>query len=61
MNNTKYLFKIKKIINLIDECDPEEKSNYNDYLKLGKFLAYMLFNSSMNLYVEKMPNLKEKN
>ena len=50
----------KKIINLIDECDPEEKSNYNDYLKLGKFLAYMLFNSSMNLYVEKNAQLERE-
>ena len=50
----------KKIIKIIDECDPEEKSNYNDYLKLGKFLAYMLFNSSMNLYVEKNAQIERE-
>ena len=50
----------KNIISLIQECDPEEKSNYNDYLKLGKFLAYMLFNSSMNLYLEKNAQIEKE-
>ena len=50
----------KNIINLIQECDPEEKSNYNDYLKLGKFLAYMLFNSSMNIYLEKNAQIEKE-
>ena len=50
----------KNIIKLIHECDPEEKSNYNDYLKLGKFLAYMLFNSSMNIYLEKNAQIEKE-
>ena len=50
----------KNIIKLINECDPEEKSNYNDYLKLGKFLAYMLFNSSMNIYLEKNAQIEKE-
>ena len=43
----------KEIIKLIEESDPEEKKNYNDYLKLGKCLAYMFFNPSVNMYVQK--------
>lgn len=47
----------KKIIQLIEECDPEEQSKYNDYLNLGKCLTYMFFNSHFNIYAEK--NMRE--
>ena len=47
----------KKIIQLIEECDPEEQSKYNDYLNLGKCLNYMFFNSHFNIYAEK--NMRE--
>jgi len=43
----------KDIINLIQESDPEERSEYNNYLKLGKCLAYMFFNQSVNMFVQK--------
>ena len=43
----------KSIINLIEEADPEESSLHNEYLKLGKFLAFMLFNKRMNIFLKK--------
>ena len=43
----------KEIIKLIQECDPENLSNHNDYLKLGKYLAYMFFNNTFNIFIQK--------
>ena len=50
----------KAIIKLIQECDPEEKKNYNDYLKLGKTLAYMFFNQSVNMYIQKNAEIEKE-
>ena len=50
----------KAIIKLIEECDPEEKDNYNDYLKLGKTLAYMFFNPSVNMYIQKNSEIEKE-
>ena len=43
----------KQIIKLIQECDPEEISSHNDFLKLGKCLAYIFFNPNVDLFVQK--------
>ena len=40
------------IINLIEECDLENKNNFQNYLRLGKTLAYFLYNKSFKLYLE---------
>ena len=50
----------KAIIKLIEECDPEEKDNYSDYLKLGKTLAYMFFNPSVNMYIQKNSEIEKE-
>ena len=50
----------KDIIKLIQESDPEEKSEYNDYLKLGKCLAYMFFNASVNMFIQKNMEIEKE-
>ena len=40
------------IIKLIKNSDLNEKKNYNNYLKLGKFLAYLFYNKTFTLYLE---------
>jgi len=50
----------KDIIKLIQESDPEEKSEYNDYLKLGKCLAYMFFNVSVNMFIQKNMEIEKE-
>ena len=39
------------IINLIEDSDIEDKDNYKDYLNLGKYLAYLFYNSSFSLFL----------
>ena len=48
------------IIKLIEESDLDEKSNYNNYLKLGKYLAYLFYNKSFFLYLENNDNNNEE-
>ena len=50
----------QKIIEIIEACDPEESSLHNEYLKLGKCLAYMFFNPYINLYVEKNAQIEQE-
>ena len=50
----------EKIIEIIEACDPEESSLHNEYLKLGKCLAYMFFNPYTNLYVEKNAQIEQE-
>ena len=48
------------IINMIKESDLEDKNNYDDYLKLGKFMAYLFYNKNFSLYLSKKNNDKEE-
>ena len=41
-----------QIINLIEECDLTNENNYQNYVRLGKILAYLFYNKSFTLYVE---------
>ena len=40
------------IINLIEKSDLEDKDSYNDYLKLGKYLAYLFYNNTFSLLLK---------
>jgi len=44
------------IIDLIELCDLDDKKNYNYYLKLGKYLAYLFHNKTFSIYLKKDNN-----
>ena len=44
------------IIDLIELCDLDDKKKYNDYLKLGKYLAYLFYNKMFSIYLKKDNN-----
>ena len=46
----------KDIIDLIELSDLDDKKNYNHYLKLGKYLAYLFYNKSFSIYLRKDNN-----
>ena len=51
----------KTILKMIESTDIKDANNYEWFLTLGKYLAYMFFNKSANLYVEKDENLEDDN
>ena len=53
IQNKKYILKV------IENSDVKEKYDYEAYLMLGKYLAYMFYNKCFNLFVEKDENLSE--
>ena len=49
------------IIKLIDNCNIEDKRNYENYLRLGKYLAYLFYNKTFSLYLQNNNNNNENN
>ena len=41
------------IIHMIEESELEDKNNYDNYLKLGKFMVYLFYNKDFLLYLNK--------
>ena len=53
LQNKKYILKV------IENSNIKEKYDYEAYLMLGKYLAYMFHNKSFNIFVEKDENYSE--
>ena len=44
------------IIKLIDNCDLKDRNNYDNYLQLGKYLAFLFYNKIFSLYLQRNKN-----
>ena len=47
------------IIEMINKVDINDKNNLNNYIELGKILAYLLYNKKYVLFIKKQVNLNE--
>ena len=50
----------KNIIKVISNSKIKEKNDYDFYLKLGKYLAYMFYNKRVNIFIEKEERRKNE-